>query len=170
MQYQDHAEIFTRPVGHGIYSAVVEEFTGAVRSMTLEKLQQMHLSGDQLREQALHNLEGALKSGVIGSTEYPNGPHDKPFILVGGHWAASACCILPLMPDLARKKLGSEDLCFSIPHTYALLIFAKGDRNYREAMRALVREKESDGRKPLTFELFEYKGQSVVPFVEGNAD
>jgi len=137
-----------------------------VKSMTEENLQKMHLTAEQLRAQALQNLEHALKSGTIGSTEFPKGPGDKPFILIGGHWAASACCILPLMPGLARQKLQSQDVCFSVPHTEALLLFAKGDRVYRDEMRAMIREKESDGRKRLTWEFFEYKASSLAPFDE----
>jgi len=33
-----------------------------------------------------------------------------------------------------------------VPKAYYRLVFAKGDRAYRDAMRNLVREKESDGR------------------------
>jgi hypothetical protein len=35
-----------------------------------------------------------------------------------------------------------------------MLVFPKGDAPYRQAMRALIREKESDEPKPLTFKLF----------------
>ncbi len=70
------------------------------------------------------------------------------------------------MPDLARNRLQCQEVCFSVPHAYALLLFPKGDRAYRDAMRALTKEKESGGRKPLTWELFEYKGQLAQAFVE----
>jgi hypothetical protein len=149
-----------------VYWALVEELSGMVKSMTAQNLQKMHLTAEQLRTQALENLEHALTSGRIGSTEFPKGPRDKPFLVIGGHWAASACCILPLMPGLARQKLGSQEVCFSVPHTEALLLFPKGDRAYRDEMRAVIREQESDGRKRLTWELFEYRGNSVVPFDE----
>jgi hypothetical protein len=157
-------------LGHDVYSAIVEELSGMAKSMTIEKLRKLQLTAEQLRSQAMQNLAQALKSGVIGSTEFPKGPRDKPFILVGGHWAASACCLLSLMPDLARQRLGSKDVCFSVPHTEALLLFGKGDRGYRDEMRALIREKESDGRKRLTWELFEYMGETASPLVEDTAD
>ena len=170
LPYQDHAELFTRPLGHDIYSAIVEEFTRTVKSLTLEKLHNLHLTPELARTQAQENLEQALKTGLIGSTVFPKGPQNKPFILIGGHWAASACCTLSLIPDLARNRLQCQEVCFSVPHTYALLLFAKGDRAYRDAMRAMAKEKESDGRKPLTWDLFEYKGQIAQPFSEDQDD
>ena len=149
-----------------MYWALVEEFIGSVKSMTVENLEKMHLTAEQLHAQAFQNPEHALTSGRIGSTEFPKGPRNNPFLLMGGRWAASACCILPLMPGLAREKLRSQEVCFSVPHTETLLLFPKGDRAYRDEMRAMIREQEPDGRKRLTWELFEYKGNSVVPFDE----
>jgi len=68
--------------------------------------------------------------------------------------------------DLVAGPLGTRDLCASIPHREALLLFPRGDRAHRDAMRALVREKEGDGRKPLTFELFRLGDDGVKPFDE----
>lgn len=77
----------------------------------------------------------------------------------------------PTRPRRARagripERIGTADLCASIPHRDAMLLFARGDGAYRDAMRALVREEEGDGRKPLTFELFTRTEAGVQPFVE----
>jgi hypothetical protein len=50
-----------------------------------------------------------------------------------------------------------------------MLIFPKGTRRARDAMRALICQNESDGAKPLTFELFELTADGPTPFHEGGA-
>ena len=96
----------------------------------------------------------------------PNGPQSKPFILFGGHWAAATCILLPKLRVLAGTSLGTAELCVSVPHREAMLIFPRGDRAYREAMRAMIREKEGNGTKPLTFEFFTLGENGPVPFNE----
>jgi hypothetical protein len=56
--------------------------------------------------------------------------------------------------DLASKQLGTTDILVSVPHRDAMLVFPRGDATYRLAMQALIRAKESDEAKPLTFKLF----------------
>lgn len=77
-----------------------------------------------------------------------------------GPWAGRSSAAV------ASNALHSENLVASIPHREALLLFAKGDVAYRDAMRALVREKESDRKKPLTFGLFELTDHGPTPLVE----
>lgn len=67
---------------------------------------------------------------------------------------ASSCILLLDLYDLASKRLGTTDILVSVPNRDAMLVFPKGAAHYRQAMRALIREKESDGPKPLTFKLF----------------
>jgi hypothetical protein len=47
-----------------------------------------------------------------------------------------------------------------------MLIFACGDRAYRDSMRALVRDKEAGGAKPLTYELFRLGESGATPLNE----
>jgi hypothetical protein len=86
--------------------------------------------------------------------------------LAGGHWAAAAAILLPGVRDLAVKALKTKDICASIPHREALLLFPKGTRTSRDAMRALIKEKETDPSKPLTFELFELTEAGPTPIDE----
>jgi len=39
--------------------------------------------------------------------------------------------------------------------------FQKGDKQYRDSMLKMIKERESDGRKPLTFQLFELSGSEI---------
>jgi hypothetical protein len=144
----------TFKLGHGLAVALVHDNGGLVHNVSPEELRQAHLTAAQAREIALRNLQSAIASGTIGAKVFDAGPEGRPFILFSGHWLASSCILLPDLYDLASKRLGTTDILVSVPNRDAMLVFPKGDAHYRQAMRALIREKESDGLKPLTFKLF----------------
>jgi hypothetical protein len=165
--YVDHGgRELSRPLGHDLNVALVFDLGASVQSATAADLRALGLSVERAHEVALENLERLAERGDVRMAMFP-GPDSRPFVLVGGHWAAATSILLP---DLAGTgtavALGTRDVCASIPHRDAMLIFACGDRAYRDAMRAFVREKESGGSKPLTFGLFRLTDAGVVPLDE----
>lgn len=150
----DEAKSVTWPLGHGLVVALVYDHTGLVRNVQPEELPALGLTEEQAKLRAVKNLEVLVQSGAIGQQRFA-GPDGKPFVLFGGHWAAATCILLPGLRQMGVKNVGGEELCVCIPHREALLMFAKGDRTYRDAMLKMIRERESDARKPLTFALFE---------------
>jgi hypothetical protein len=164
LEYQAEAvEGLVRSLGRGIFVALAEDLNGLVKSLSLMELKALGLSPDKAWSAAIANLEALLKSGVIRTQLFPGGPRRTPFILVGGHWGAASCALLPRLFDLAAKNLEAAELCFSIPHSSALLIFPKGDQAYRAAMREMIRAQEGAERKPLTLDFFTFDSTGPVP-------
>ena len=155
-----------KPLGHSTHVTLVEDIGGAVKSLKSEDLNDIDLTPTQAYAKAIENLENLLISGVIQMQLFAQGPDGKPFILVGGHWGAAACILLPNLPSLAKNSLHTEEICLSIPHREALLIFAKEDRAYRDRMRAMIEEKEGNPAKPLTPGLFTFRAGGPVALWE----
>jgi hypothetical protein len=151
----------SRPLGHGLYVVLVHDLDGLVRNVLQDDLIKLGLTPDQAYSHALGNLETLARNHAIGMTMLPKGPQGRPFILLGGHWNAAGCILLPGLRDLTSKSLGVDDVCVCIPHCGALLAFPKGDDSYRREMVKLIREQESNARKPLTFSLFELSKDGV---------
>jgi hypothetical protein len=163
---QHGGQDLSRPLGHGMHVALVPDFGTTVQSATGQNLHDLRLSVDQARRVALQNLERLVASQQVKMAVLPSGPGSKPFVLVGGHWAAATSILLPNLAHTVAVPLGTQDLCASIPHREAMPIFSCGDRAYRDSMRALVQERESRGGKPLTFGLFRLSENGVEPLVE----
>ena len=157
---------FEQDIGHGIRVTVVANVGDLVRSLTAEDIQSWSLSWDKLLNRAIENIDRLAQNRIIGMQLFENGPAGLPFLLVGGHWGASALLIAPRFRTVAVGALQTEDVCVSIPHREALIAFPKGDSPSRKAMTAMVRKNEADGAKPLTWELFELKETGPVPFYE----
>ncbi len=155
-----------RLLGHGIAVALVLDHDGVVEGVSTERLKRAQLSLDAAYALAARNLDNLLRSHTIKLQAFERGPEGQPFVLVGGHWEAAAAILEPKLRALVAGALKTNELCASVPHRDALLMFPKGTRRSRDAMRALVREKESGAPKPLTFELFELTAKGPSPFDE----
>lgn len=153
------------PLGHALEVVLVYDFGGVIRNVRRVDLAEMNLPLEAARARAIQNLQALMRPGGVEQRRFP-GPQGKPFVLFGGHWASATCLLLPGLRGMGTKNIGTDALCVCIPHRDALLMFAKGDKAYRDEMRALIRQNESDGRKPLTFELFELTADGVCELKE----
>jgi hypothetical protein len=156
----DRSKSVTTPLGHGLEIALVNDFNGLVRNIRPEELPSLGLTQEQAKKKALENLEALSRSGAIGQRRFV-GPDQKPFVLFGGHWATATCILLPTLRELGIKNVGSDEICVSIPNREALLMFPRGDQAYRDTMVNMIKERESDNRKPLTFRLFELTSNGI---------
>jgi hypothetical protein len=143
VQPVDGSKTVTWPLGHGLVVALVYDFGGVVRNVLPEELQSLGLSEVQAKGKAIANLEAIVRMGVIGERRFP-GPGGRPFVLFGGHWAAATCILLSELRKMGLLNIETDELCVCIPHREALLMFAKGDHEYRETMLKMIREHESD--------------------------
>lgn len=153
LQFHGDAPHWT--LGHGIQIVLVIERDGLVQNLRNEELEQLSMTADAAYDLAVENLDKLLKANAIGMQKL-NGPQGKPFILMGGHWATASAILDHGLLDWSTKILGTDEICISIPHREALLIFPRGDEAYRAEMLAMIRDKESDHNKMLTFGLFQY--------------
>jgi hypothetical protein len=134
-----------------------------VRNVLPEDLTTLGLTAEQAQKKADTNLGSLITTGKVGSTVFPNGPENKPFALFGGHWAAATSITWTGLYDAMQRALGTEDLLVCIPHRDAMLVFPMGPEDYIKSVKALIREKEADGRKPLTMELFRLNKGGLQP-------
>jgi hypothetical protein len=163
LQHQlDDGKGLVRPFGHGLFVLLVQDQDGLVQNVTPDDLAASELTADAGHEKALENLQKLFASGQIKAMKYDKGPHDRPFILVGDHWAAAACILLPKVRSFAQKNLGQDEIVASIPHRDVMLLFPKPAKGELAEIRKFVVEHESEGRKPLTFEPFELTEKGPV--------
>ncbi len=154
----------TRDLGHGLYVVLVQDLNGMVENVRPQDLTALGLTGMEAQRIADANLGALIHQQEVKSTVFPKGPQGRPFALFGGHWAAASCITWSGLFAAVSKALGSEKLLVCVPHREAMLVFPLGDVEYISAMTAMIREKESDGRKPLSMELFELTKDGVKPF------
>ena len=72
------------PLGHGISMTLVHDASSVVQGVTVADLGSS--TPEAARGEALNLLFEQLKGGAVGSRVFPQGPSDRPFALLGGHW------------------------------------------------------------------------------------
>lgn len=95
------------------------------------------------------------------------GGADNPaFILWGGsHWLSASSLLLPGLHAMARRALGDTDICAAIPHRDVMLLFGARSQPWRDEMQALITEKKSGGRKPITRRLIKLLDVGNAPLL-----
>jgi hypothetical protein len=168
LQHQpDDGKGLVRPFGNGLFVLLVQDQDGLVQNVTPDDLATAKLTAESAHEKALDNLQKLFASGQIKAMKYDKGPNDRPFILVGEHWAAAGCILLPKVRSFAQKNLGQEEILASIPHRDIMLLFPKPAKGEFAEIRKFVVEHEGEGRKPLTFEPFELTEKGPAPALKG---
>jgi len=155
-----------REIGHRLYVVLVQDHDGLVRNIRTQDLEVLKLSRESANRIADENLSRLIQTQMVKSTVFPKGPQNRPFAVFGGHWAAASSIVWSGLYDALSEALKSSELLLCIPHREALIAFAKGDASYVKEMKALIRKSESDGRKPLSMELFKLTKDGISPFDE----
>ena len=164
LQHQsDDGKGLVRPFGHGLFVLLVQDQDGLVQNVTPDDLATAKLTAEAAHEKALDNLQKLFASGQIEAMKYDKGPNERPFILVGDHWASAACILLPKVRAFAQTNLGRDEIIASIPHRDVMLLFPKPANGDLAEIRKFVVAHEGEGRKPLTFEPFELTAKGPVP-------
>jgi hypothetical protein len=151
-----------RPLGHGLWIVLIQDFDGLVRNVVPEELVNSKISTEEAYKHGFHNLEKLLSSRQIEAKKYEHGPNNQPFMVVGEHWAAAACITLPGFNKFAQQNLEQARIVACIPHRDVMLLFPYVKNGLGE-IKAFVIKNENDGRKPLTPEPFELTDRGPVP-------
>jgi hypothetical protein len=92
---------------------------------------------------------------------------EPAFILWGaGHWLSASSLLLPGLRATAQGALGDTEICAAIPHRDIMFLFGIRDQAWRNKMQALITEKESGGRKPITRRLIRLLDAGNAPYYE----
>jgi uncharacterized protein YtpQ (UPF0354 family) len=148
-------------LGHDLYSTLVYDLNGLVQNIKRSELENAGISTKQAFDTAYNNLNKVLKAQKITIQRF-NGPDSIPFIMFCNHWLSASIISLPEINEFAQQNLGTDSLFASIPHRDVLLIFPNCSGTKLENFKKMILEKESNGKKPLTFGLFRL-GKNLTP-------
>jgi uncharacterized protein YtpQ (UPF0354 family) len=141
-------------LGHGLYTTMVYDLNGVVQNVRQEELEKNNLTNKEVFDKSLQNLDSVLKARQININRF-DGPGGTPFILVSDHWLSAATLLATNIHTLAKSGLGTDTIYASIPHRDVLILFPKCIGGQLDSFKQMIKDKESDGRKPLTFDLFQ---------------
>jgi len=158
--YPKEGIIFVDTLGHGLYVTVVYDQNGLVQNVPSKDFEESGMTLEQLKDSAISNLTRAIKNQQI-TTMLHKTNDSIPFVLFTDSWMSASCILLPGIGDRLKGQLGSESLFVCLPHRDAMLVFPALSKEQTIKVQQFVKEKESDGAKPLSFEFFEIKDNKI---------
>ena len=151
----------------GLELAFGEDGDGIVGYAPVARLEAVGLTVADAERIALENLCRRTQQGEVSGRTMLGDDGEPVFILWGaGHWLASSSLLLPGLRILAQRALGEREICAAIPHRDIMFLFGMRDQAWRDQMQALITEKESDGRKPITRRLVRLLDVGNAPYYE----
>ena len=139
---------------------------GVVGYQSVTGLEQAGLTVRDAERIALDNLCRRVQQRDVSGMTFDDGG-EPAFILWGYyHWLAASSLLLPGLRVMAQRALGDTEICAAIPHRDIMFLFGVRDRAWRVKMQALITEKESDGRKPITRRLIRLLDVGNAPYYE----
>jgi hypothetical protein len=163
--YVAHHESFRHPLIDGLDVTLVVDLDGLIQGVSTPDLEATGLTALEAQATAFENLQQQARTGGVEAMAFPSEDGKSKFILWGGHWLAATCILLPGLRGLTEPVLESSSILVSIPHREAMLLFGERDRAWRDGMRKMIREKESWGRKPISWRLLKL-GTRAAPYYE----
>lgn len=146
----------------GLYVTLVYDLNGMVQNVRKSELEKADVSVKAAYDTSLTHLESAMKSQEIAITQF-FGPDSIPFLLFSDHWLSATCLVNPKLYSFARDYLKTDVINASIPHRDAMILFPDCSGEQIQKFKEMIKEKESDGLKPLTFEVFKLTKDKIVP-------
>jgi hypothetical protein len=145
-------------VGHGISMVLGYETGGALRPLFPDDVAEIGLEPDAANRLAIENLHRELEAERIPLGAF-RGVGGAPFVLIGPHWQAASCLVVPGVHEMATEVLGEGPILGLVPHRDVFYLFT-GDAG---AWRTFVEEHEADVRRPLSWGVFRVDQDGVRP-------
>lgn len=143
-----------------LYLTLVKDLNGLVENIKISDLKQQNISIELATDSAHANLDRMFKEQKIKATLF-DGPNDIPFILFSEHWLSSASLYWTNLYSFANKNLKADTFYVSIPQRDAMIIFPKCNNKELLDFKAMIKEKESDASKLLTWEIFQLDNKKI---------
>ncbi len=141
-------------IDNELYLTLVKDLNGLVENVKLSDLKSYKVSKQQVIDSSKSNLNKMFVENKIKATLF-DGPNNIPFILFSDHWLSAASLYWTNLYSFARKNLKTDTCYISIPQRDAMIVFPKCSEKEIYDFKAMIREKESGARKPLTWEIFQ---------------
>jgi hypothetical protein len=151
----------------GLDVSFAEDEAGVARYVQVRFLEAAGLTVADAERVAVENLLRRAEQQDLAGMTIPGRDGEPAFILWGaGHWLSAASLLLPGLRAVAQHELGDQEICAAIPHRGIMFLFGTRDQAWRDEMQALITEKESDRKKPITRRLIRLLDTGNAPYYE----
>jgi len=158
-----HAFGIVRPLGNDLFSLLVRADGDIIKNVHEDELATLGLDRTAAERTALDNLSVLAASGKSIQRQVSKTPSGMHYAVWLGDRFTSACVLWPGLYEWARRELKTEQLVAMAPQVQLMCVAARGDAEFRSAIKGYMEKVVSDMEKQISTDWFELTPTGITP-------
>jgi len=152
-----------RPLGNDVFSLLVRADGDVIRNVHDEELAALGLDRAAAERMAIANLSSLASSSESILRQVNRTPSGFHFAVWLGDRFTSSCILWPGLYEWARRELATDEVIVMAPQVELLCVAARGDPEFRNAMKGYMEKVVSGMEKQISSEWFELTAKGIAP-------
>ena len=150
-------------LGNDLFSLLVRLDGDVIKNVHDDDLAAMGLDRAAAGKKALDNLSALVESGQAFQQRVTKTPSGMHFAVWIGDRLTSSCLLWPGLYEWARRTLETDRVVASAPQVQLLCVAARGDQQFRDAIKGYMDNVVSDMEKQISTEWFDLGPNGIAP-------
>ncbi|MFI5378894.1 MAG: hypothetical protein ACHRHE_06340 [Tepidisphaerales bacterium] len=152
-----------RPLGNDLFSLLVQVNGDIIKNVHDDDLAKLRLDRAGAERAALHNLSALAESGTSIQRQVTKTDSGFHFAVWLGDRLTSSCILWPGLYEWARRELETDQIVVSAPQVQLMCVAARGDSEFRSAIKGYMDKVVSDMEKQISTAWFELSPNGIAP-------
>lgn len=152
-----------RPLGNDLFSLLVRADGDIIKNVHDDELATLGLERAAAERISLDNLSVLAASGKSVQRQVNKTPSGMHFAVWLGDRFTSSCILWPGLYEWARRELETDQLVAMAPQVQLMCVAARGNAEFRSAIKAYMEKVVSDMEKQISTQWFELTPTGIAP-------
>jgi hypothetical protein len=152
-----------RPLGNDLFSLLVRADGDIIKNVHDDELARLGLDRTAAERTAIDNLSILAASSKSIQRQVNKTPSGMHFAVWLGERFTSSCILWPGLYEWARRELETDQLVAMAPQVQLMCVAARGNAEFRSAIKGYMEKVVSDMEKQISTEWFELTKNGIAP-------
>ena len=152
-----------RPLGNDLFSLLVRADGDMIKNVHDDDLATLGLDRTTAERTAISNLSALAESSKSVQRQVNKTPSGFHFAVWLGDRFTSSCILWPGLYEWARRELETDQLIAMVPQVQLMCVAARGNPDFRSAIKAYMEKVASDMDKQISTEWFALTPNGIAP-------
>lgn len=152
-----------RPLGNNLFSLLVRADGDIIKNVHEDDLAKLGLDRTTAERAAIGNIAALAASSESIKRRVNKTPAGLHFAVWLGDRFTSSCILWPGLYEWARRELEADQFVVMAPQVQLMCVAARGNPEFRAAIKGYMEQVVSDMEKQISTEWFELTPEGIAP-------